>query len=166
MKVGVLSDTHLSRGDNPERLQEIINTHMKDCKVIVHGGDLVSMVPFYHIIPDEVEFIPVSGNMDQVGETSELPAKRIVEIEGKRIGLMHGYGAGSELKQLLVKEWAKEDVDAIVFGHSHQPCNEIIGGRLLFNPGSPIDKRSTQYASVGILEIEREITGRIIKLED
>lgn len=165
MRVGVISDTHLSAGDDPKMLQGIIKRYLGDCSIILHAGDLVCLEHFYHIIPDGVEFIAVAGNMDQTGASSELPTRRIVNVGGKRIGLTHGYGSSSELKLIISKEWTTDKLDAVVFGHSHRPFNEIVNGRLMFNPGSATDKRSAPFASVGILEIGHEITGRIIKVE-
>ena len=52
----------------------------------------------------------------------------------------------------------------LVFGHSHQPMNEIKDGILHFNPGSPTDKIFAPFNSYGILEINDKINGKIIKI--
>ena len=57
-----------------------------------------------------------------------------------------------------------EKVDAVVFGHTHQPYVKMKNGVLLFNPGAALPVRG-QHPSVGILDIgERTITGRIVYL--
>ena len=58
-----------------------------------------------------------------------------------------------------------EDVDVIVFGHSHTPLNEVEEGVLFFNPGSPTDKVFAPYNSIGILHVDKKIKGEIIRLE-
>ncbi|MBW2649122.1 MAG: metallophosphoesterase family protein [Deltaproteobacteria bacterium] len=58
-----------------------------------------------------------------------------------------------------------EDVECIVYGHTHRAMNEVRDGILLFNPGSPTDQRFAKHNSVGILDVEEQITGRIICLE-
>ena len=56
-------------------------------------------------------------------------------------------------------------VRVIVFGHTHAPCNEEVGGVLLFNPGSPTDMRFAPYCSFGILTVqEGEARGEIVRL--
>ncbi len=57
-----------------------------------------------------------------------------------------------------------DNVNVIVFGHSHSPVNEVQNGALFFNPGSPTDKIFASYNSVGILEVGDTIKGRIIRL--
>jgi hypothetical protein len=47
------------------------------------------------------------------------------------------------------------DADVVVFGHSHIPWNEGgIDGQLLFNPGSPTERRRQPQCTYGILELE------------
>jgi predicted phosphodiesterase len=48
-----------------------------------------------------------------------------------------------------------EQVDIIVYGHSHHSQNKAIDSILFFNPGKAID-------SFGILKIDGEIKGEII----
>ena len=57
-------------------------------------------------------------------------------------------------------------VDVIVFGHSHYPTREIIDGVLMFNPGSPTDRRFTPRRSFGIIEVDDDasIDAKIIEL--
>jgi len=51
--------------------------------------------------------------------------------------------------------FADSKVDAVVFGHSHQPYCELKGGCLLFNPGSPTDRRFQPRFSYGLLSIDQ-----------
>jgi hypothetical protein len=93
-----------------------------------------------------------------------LPIKRVIEIEGHRIGLIHGWGAPTGIIERIRKEF--DDVHAIVFGHTHTPMNQMLDNIFFFNPGSPIDRRFAPYRSIGILNIEGDaMRGEIIKLD-
>ncbi|KKB38817.1 putative phosphoesterase [Bacillus thermotolerans] len=50
-----------------------------------------------------------------------------------------------------------EEVDCIVFGHSHIPYLRFEKGVLMFNPGSATDKRRLPYYSYGILTVDKTI---------
>lgn len=130
----------------------------------MHAGDLVYMEHFYEIIPDGIALIAVAGNMDPTEIADLLPRKRILEIGGFRIGLTHGHGPPATVYKTALDQFSDENVDAIVFGHSHAPFNKRINDILMFNPGSPTDKRFATYASIGMLDLGRTITGRIIRL--
>ena len=60
------------------------------------------------------------------------------------------------------------DADVVVFGHSHAPMNEEGGpGQLLFNPGSPTQRRAQPVHTLGELRIAAGVLveHRIIALE-
>lgn len=160
MKIGVLSDTHVTSADEiPVDALESI----RDVDVILHAGDILELS-----VIDELRAIAtvhaVCGNMDPALTRQELPAKTTVQAEGKRIGLIHGSGAPFNLHRRMYAQF--DDVDAIVFGHSHRPMSETVDGVLMFNPGSPTDLRFAPYRSFGILDIEGdEITGAIVRLD-
>ena len=46
------------------------------------------------------------------------------------------------------------DADVVVFGHSHIPWNEEgIDGQVLFNPGSPTERRRQPRCTYGVIDI-------------
>jgi len=46
------------------------------------------------------------------------------------------------------------DADVVVFGHSHIPWNESgLDGQLLFNPGSPTERRAQPVCTYGVLDL-------------
>lgn len=151
--VGVISDTHLTEID--DRIVNLYDRYLSHCDLVIHAGDIVN---------DEVLSIikkptyAVKGNMDVF---STLPIKRTIEILNKKIGIIHGYGAPSGIEERILKEF--NDVHCIVYGHTHMPKSEIRDGVLLFNPGSPFDKRWAEKNSVGYLEITEESIKGIIK---
>jgi len=161
MKIGVIADTHIPY--SALRLPNEICNVFKSVDLILHAGDLVEIS-----VLDELnklaETQAVYGNMDEFEVRKALPEKRIIEIGKFKIGLIHGYGAPFNLRNKVKKEFSQK-VDVIVFGHSHSPVNDIQDDILFFNPGSPTDKIFAKYNSYGILTIEDEIKGEIIKLK-
>ncbi len=162
MKIGVISDTHIpaAAAALPARIKELF----AGVDLILHAGDLVEL----KVIDELAKIAPVeavSGNMDPALVTRKLPAKRIVEAGGFRIGLVHGWGPPASLREWVKHVFAGEKVDAIVYGHSHAGVSDMEDGILFFNPGSPTDKAFTQVNTVGILELGEKITGEIIKLK-
>ncbi len=151
MKIAVISDTHLhsTAGLAPRILLELQQADM-----IVHAGDAVTL----ELIEDIRRLGPlhaVCGNMDSADLKESLPASEVFEVEGWKIGLIHGWGSPWGIEERIRKSFGQ--VDVIIFGHSHKPQNAVIDGVLFFNPG---DARH----SFGILTCGREITSRIIKL--
>ncbi|HPE07913.1 MAG TPA: metallophosphoesterase family protein, partial [Smithellaceae bacterium] len=89
VKIGVLSDTHIS-GYN-EKLKEIINEHFSDVDLIFHAGDLVDLCVLDLFGDKEVR--AVCGNMDNQRVKQELPEQLLMNINGFKIGLIHGWGS-------------------------------------------------------------------------
>ncbi len=160
MRIGVISDTHIPR--SAERLPEKIREDFANCDLILHAGDLIEqsvLDTLNTLAPTKA----VCGNMDEPALQRILPKKEIITVGRFKIGLTHGYGAPLGLIDRVQKEFT-EFMDVIVFGHSHNPCNEKRNGTLLFNPGSPTDKIFAKYRSYGILRINSSIRGEIIRL--
>ncbi len=163
VKIGVLSDTHIpSRARSlPREIFEIF----KGVDVILHAGDLARE----DVLLDLMELAPVeavAGNMDPPHLERRLGERKLLEFEGVRIGLIHGHGPRATTMERAYRAFSAEKPHCVVFGHSHMPCNTIYGGVLLFNPGSPTDKRREEYPSCGILTISGgKVSGEIILLK-
>ncbi len=159
VKIGVLSDTHVSGFD--QNLKKIIDEHFSDVDLIFHAGDLVDLCVLDLFGNKEVR--AVCGNMDNQRVRQELPEQLLMEINGFKIGLIHGWGSPSGIEGKLADKLGK--LDCIVFGHTHCPVNKKIDGVFFFNPGSAVDKRFAQNRSIGILEVGPDLTGRIITIK-
>jgi hypothetical protein len=157
IRVGVISDTHL-RSYNQNLAQKLAK-HFKDVQMILHAGDITELSVLDML--DAPQVIAVLGNMDGFAAAGSLPAKRLLKLEGFQIGLIHGYGPPNGLGKRVRQEF--DDVDAIVFGHSHKPTNYVQDGVLYFNPGSASDGRGGEK-TVGILTIGDSISGEIIEI--
>ena len=150
MRIAVLSDTHLRVGKS---LPRFVWEQLTDIDMILHAGDLT-----HSGLLEELSCIAptraVRGNCDNWDVS--LPDKDIVECEGFRIGLIHGHsGKGKSTADRAYHAFQDTPVDLIVFGHSHMPYMEWQEGILLFNPGSPTDKRRELRYSMGLLEIQQ-----------
>jgi len=158
-KIGVISDTHIPK--NALDLPEVVYKALSDVDLILHAGDLVEM-PVLKKLKKIAPTHAVHGNMDMPKVKATLPEKDIIEVERFKIGLIHGFGPPGRVSAMVMEEFKK--VDAIVFGHTHYPFNEKVDGVLLFNPGSPTDTIFAPYNSYGILEVDNEIKGKIIRI--
>jgi hypothetical protein len=161
MKIGVISDTHIPRTaeDIPDKVYEAFSK----VDLILHAGDITDE-SFLSKLKRLAPVRAVCGNMDTPRTARALPTKDIIEAGAFRIGLTHGYGSPSTIKETVAKIFDNDKVDVIVFGHTHKAVNETAGGILYFNPGSPTDKFFTDNNSFGILEINDKIKGTIVSV--
>lgn len=160
MKIGVLSDTHL-REPNSD-FKKMVEFHFREAEKIFHLGDFVdgSVLRYLSTVK---ELIAVSGNMDPFQIREIFPPKRIVELGGFRIGLIHGGGAPFGIESRIKSEF-EEEVDAILYGHTHTPSNHRVKDLFFFNPGSPTRSYLNQ-PTLGILHLGEKIEGEIIQLD-
>ena len=152
MLLGVISDTHIP--NRVAALPKQIFAHFKSVDLILHAGDITD----YAVI-EELEYLApvkaVMGNMDGPDIQIRYPEKQIIKVKNFTIGLMHGIGAKSTVIQRVFNAFKGEDVDCIVFGHTHQPFQQLLDNILVFNPGSPTDKRGNKFYSFGLIELKR-----------
>lgn len=161
MKIGVLSDTHIScLAQGIELSERLLAGPFAEVETILHAGDQV--IPELGDCFSPLPWYAVRGNMDDsaMGE----PLKRILEFEEIRIGVIHGWGTPAGLEQRVLAEFAGDALDVLIFGHSHQPLNRHQGTVLLLNPGSPTDRRYAPCHTVGLLTIDSGVRGEIIAL--
>lgn len=159
VKIGVISDTHL-QGPHP-RLEEIAEDLFCDADLILHAGDLTSLTVLDVFRGKEV--IAVAGNNDPPEVKRRLPVKRLISANGLRIGLIHGWGLPLGLPRKITPLF--RGADCIVFGHSHWARNYRKNGILYFNPGAFCGGISSLWQrSVGLLEIQENIQGQVIRL--
>jgi uncharacterized protein len=106
----------------------------------------------------------VRGNMDSEAESARAPLTLVIKLKKHSIGLVHGYGPPAKVPDIAFGTFVSNRVDAIVFGHTHQPYQKTRDGVFLFNPGSPTDTVYAPYQSYGILYVEDTLRAEIIKL--
>ncbi len=180
--IGLIADTHV-----PDRRRQlhpnVVSTFEKaGVAQILHAGDI--SVP--RVLQQLGEIAPVQavrGNRDWFGLAS-LPISRTVEIGEVRVGLTHGHvGWRMYVKDKLAFLFsgrpqsfdyftdrvvaAMPDMDAIVFGHNHEPFVRKIGDQLVINPGSACCQMlPDKPPSVALLHIDgKKVRGEIVFLE-
>ncbi|MBI1388322.1 MAG: YfcE family phosphodiesterase [bacterium] len=156
--VGVVSDTHLPE-EGPLPLQLLAALEKVD--VIIHLGDF-NDVQAYKEFQKIAPLIAVYGNLDSDEVRSLLPEKKRIEINGYNLGLIHGWGPRKNIEKRVAN--AFDNVDIILFGHSHIPYNGYHGDTLIFNPGSATCNMQGP-GTYGILELGERITHKIIQLD-
>lgn len=163
MRIGVLSDTHIP--NRARQIPPVLFEIFAGVDLLLHAGDLAEE----KVLLDLQALAPlaaVAGNMDSLILQQQLGHKKILEVAGFRLGLTHGHQGSDRSKtpQRALAEFAADQVDCVVFGHSHQPFLEKINGVLLFNPGSPTDRRREPRHSCGLLTLGDTIDAEIIYL--
>jgi len=161
MRVGVVSDTHIPA--RAKQLPPALFEIFAGVDLILHAGDLVDkrvLLELAALAPVEA----VAGNMDSFEITQRLGKKKLLTLAGFVVGLVHGDIGHDRSKtpERALQAFAPDKVDCVVFGHSHQPCCRKEHGILLFNPGSPTDRRREPRFSCGLLTLGKEIAGEII----
>ena len=127
---------------------------LADVDLIVHAGDFTETAVLEGLRTlGEVK--AVSGNMDSRAVMMALPRKDLFVAAGKKIGVIHGWGIPFGIASRVRGEF--DDVDIIIFGHSHTSCNERIRGALMFNPGRCRD-------SYGLLTIADNMSAEIVRI--
>jgi len=159
MRVGVISDTHVPA--IARSLPAAVFQVFQGVDLILHAGDILEMS-----VLDELRTIApveaVAGNMDGPEVHVNLPYKKIIPLGKYRAGLIHGKYKIEVQREMIRKEF--DDVDLIVYGHSHTPFWGKVNDVYFLNPGSPTDKRHAPYNSVAILEAGDELKAEIIRI--
>lgn len=151
MRIGILSDTHVS---SFAELPDKILTTLAEVDMIIHAGDFTTK-NVLDGLKQLREVSAVCGNMDSNEVKQSLPEKKVLTASGRRLGVTHGWGSPHGIEDRVSSLFS--NVDIIVFGHSHQPVNEVIHGILFFNPGLARN-------SFGILTIGEQVKGEIIRV--
>lgn len=143
-RIGVISDTH-------GLFDAAIGSYFAGVDHILHAGDIGRPA-----VVDRLNTIApvtaVSGNVDGF-EASGFPRERIITIGGRRIALYHRLYEGGTMTREGRAFLERAQADVCVFGHTHRPKTDRLGGTLLFNPGSAGPKRFSLPRGIGLLLI-------------
>jgi putative phosphoesterase len=151
MRIAVISDTHMPRGNRALPARAV--AELREADAILHGGDFMraEVLELLQRLGPPVH--GVYGNVDDETLRRMLPAARVVELGGVRIGMVHD--AGPRQGRLARMRFRFKDAGAVVFGHSHLPLHEAdADGFQIFNPGSPTERRSAPTHTMGIATVE------------
>jgi uncharacterized protein len=147
----VLSDTHIRRGGS-RRLPDAAYALLDQADVVLHAGDVVCV----DLLDELGGFAPtyaVLGNNDLDPGLSHLPETRVVALEGVEVGMVHDSGPAKGREARMKRLFPAAGI--VVFGHSHIPWNALgLDGQVLFNPGSPTERRMQPVHTMGVLDVD------------
>jgi putative phosphoesterase len=136
----LISDTHVPA--RAKRLPDDVWRAVDNADVVVHAGDWVDVATLDALEARAARLIGVHGNNDGAGLRARLPEVAYAEIDGLRFGVVHETGAAGGRERRMDVSYAGDELDVLVFGHSHIPWDTVTpGGIRLLNPGSPTDRR-------------------------
>jgi uncharacterized protein len=151
MLIAVISDTHLPRGGR--RLPEACVERIAAADLLLHAGDFSTLEILRELEAIGPPLVGVHGNVDSADLLRMLPAERVVETEGARIGMVHDAGQRAGRLGRMRRRFG-ERADVVVFGHSHLPLHEEADdGFQIFNPGSPTERRRAPAHTMGLIHI-------------
>ena len=134
--------------------------HLGNAELILHAGDLLEE----GVLERLRCYAPVRavlGNNDHT-LVGLLPSTLAFEVAGVKVGMIHDSGPSAGRARRMHRRFPASDL--VVFGHSHAPVNDLgEDGQVLFNPGSPTQRRAQPQHSLGVLTIsDGEIVERRI----
>lgn len=138
MRLLLLADTHVPR--RARGLPAAIWAQVERADVVVHAGDWIDVSLLDALEARAARVLGCWGNNDGPELRARLPEVARATLEGVRLAVVHETGSAQGRDERMAA--AFDDVDLLVFGHSHIPWDSTAAGGLrLLNPGSPTDRR-------------------------
>ncbi|MFC5178636.1 metallophosphoesterase family protein [Nocardioides taihuensis] len=140
----IVADTHV-----PKRARDLAPAlwhEIEAADVVLHAGDWVDETLLDAFEARARRLVAVRGNNDHGALRERLPEVARVEVDGVRIAVVHETGSAKGREERCSA--AYDDVDVLVFGHSHIPWDTTsTTGLRLLNPGSPTDRRRQPHCT-------------------
>ena len=150
--VGILSDNH---GDWPPHITE----SLAGVDAIIHAGDIGP----YEIVMDMGAIAPTTAVLGNTDGDMPLYETAVATLGGKKFLVQHIVDP-YRLQAPLHERLKRITPDVVVFGHTHQPFCETLGGILFPNPGSVTQPRGDYRPSMVHLTIDNgKITPKFIE---
>jgi putative phosphoesterase len=143
MLIGLISDTH-------GRLRPEVFRHFEGVDRILHAGDIGDpgiLVELQTLAP----VTAVWGNTDGFDVRARVPEFAWLELEGRRLLVLHGHQLGSPEPAGL--RAAYPDAAIIVYGHTHKALVDESDGRLVVNPGAAGPARFGVGPTIALLSL-------------
>lgn len=167
VEIVIVGDTHAMYF---RKLPKEMLKYIQDADWVIHVGDYVSKDVLKGFINLKGEkFIGVYGNTDPLMVRKEIPAKRIIDIEGKKIAIIHPSSGGpmEQAERRVLAEFKDDPIDILIYGHTHEPKFEKKNDLILVNPGKGyFEKSYGPKTTLAILRIGQEISGEIIQIKE
>ena len=138
MRLLLLADTHVPRRarDLPARVWDEVDR----ADAVVHAGDWVDVSLLDALEARARQLLACWGNNDGPELRARLPEVARATLGGVRVAVVHETGSAAGRESRMAATY--DDVDLLVFGHSHIPWDTTApSGLRLLNPGSPTDRR-------------------------
>ena len=162
MNVLVTADTHI-----PDWYDSLPSRLIEDAKksdLILLAGDIVSG-EVIDILERCSPVEAVHGNFCHADLKKTLPAKKVLELAGWKVGLTHGHLRRGRNSDEMSVSLFEEPLDLVVHGHTHHHHRTLIGDVLVVEPGSPLDTRFTSVHSYALLRLGDEIAVEFVVLD-
>ena len=144
-RIGIISDTH-------NYLDPRIPSLFAGVDHILHAGD-IGLPAIILQLEQVAPVTAVLGNTDDPG--FHYRQTEVVEVAGRKFLVQHIVNA-RWLADPLKARIASERPDMVVFGHTHKPFSERIGGTRFFNPGYAGKSRFGLERSVAIVHCDNQ----------
>ena len=163
--LGVVADTHISPTRTGRSLEAVIEFFRRmKVGLILHAGD-AGHASVLQSLEKVAPTVAVRGNADPLDLIETLPDRVWIEVGSRSVLLLHGHHGKTALK--AARAVAAPDIDLVVFGHSHKPLIEREGRTILFNPGSPTERRWNPHFGVGLVRVsDAEVEPELILFDD
>ena len=136
IKVGIIFDTH-------GLLRPAVLEELQSCDYILHGGD-VNKPEILDTLRAIAPLYVVRGNNDK--EWAEnIPESLTFQIEEFRFFVVHN-------KKFVPK--SLDDIDVVIYGHSHKYSEQTLSGILWLNPGSCGKRRFDQEITFAMMTVD------------
>lgn len=126
--VGLVSDTHGYLDP------ELVALFDERADQIIHAGD-IGDPEIIDRLEEIAPTIAVRGNIDG-GELRFLPLEQIIEVNGRRIAVLHIAGSPKRPRKAARELITRQRPDVIVVGHSHIEVVGRVDETLWINPGA------------------------------
>ena len=150
--VGILSDNH---SDWPLHIAE----SLAGVDAIIHAGDIGP----YKLVLDMEAIAPTTAVLGNTDGDMPINESAVVMLDSKKFFVQHIVDP-HRLQATLRERLKRIEPDVVVFGHTHMPFCETLGGVLFLNPGSVTQPRGDYRPSMVRLSIDRDkITPKFIE---
>ena len=150
--VGILSDNH---SDWPLHIAE----SLAGVDAIIHAGDIGP----YKLVQDMEAIAPTTAVLGNTDGDMPINESAVVMLDGKKFFVQHIVDP-HRLQAPLRERLKRIEPDVVVFGHTHMPFCETLGGILFLNPGSVTQPRGDYRPSMVCLTIDHgKITPKFIE---
>jgi len=150
--IGILSDNH---GDWPPHIAE----SLFGVDAIIHAGDIGP----YNLVLDMEAIAPTTAVLGNTDGDMPINETAVTTLGGKKFLVQHIVDP-HQLQAPLRERLNCVDPDVVVFGHTHMPFCETLGGVLFLNPGSVTQPRGDYRPSMVRLTIDDgTITAKFIE---